>query len=93
MITLKLKDDEGEVTELTATTRDIVLWERTHRGKTFKSIQDNMSLIDFYGIAYCAVKRQNIVLMHDFANEKEFTDLFDLEFEMDVEADPTLAGL
>ncbi|MGA6164308.1 hypothetical protein [Amycolatopsis magusensis] len=87
MITFKLKDDTAETQEVTATTRDILNWERTTKGKSFGGLMDNQEIGDFYKIAFFAAKRT----IGFAGTQQEFEQRYDLEFEVEEEADPTPA--
>ncbi|MBN6037477.1 hypothetical protein [Amycolatopsis sp. 195334CR] len=88
MITFKLKDDSGEVEEVTATTRDILNWERTSKNKSFGGLVDNQEIGDFYKIAFFAAKRT----VGFVGTQQDFEQRYDLEFEVDDEVDPTNAA-
>lgn len=88
MIDFKLVPDVGEPWETKATSRDIVQWEKTNRGKTFKSLMDNMSMADLTELAWRASVRTKM-----FAGTlKEFELGVDLEFDIGEEPDPTPPG-
>lgn len=79
--------DEGEVYEVVAKTRDIEFWERTHRGRTVKTLTEQQSLTQLYEVAYVAAKRRGLCS----GTYEDFRDSTDLEVVDgdDEGADPT----
>jgi hypothetical protein len=57
MIKFKITNDDGDVTELTGTARDVLTWERTTRGAKFGDLADGMTFGALYKIAWLAAKR------------------------------------
>lgn len=88
MIGFKLTPDDGETFEVTAKSRDVYLWEKTSKGKSFKQLMDSMSMVDLYAIAHLAAKRTG---QFDGTLD-EFSKTVDLDFETEDEPDPTPAA-
>ena len=62
MITFEITEVEtDETTELTADSRDILVWEKTSRtNETYIDLITGMSLVKFYRLAHIAAKRQGV---------------------------------
>jgi hypothetical protein len=89
VITFKLAPDAGEPYKVQATTRDILNWEKTTKGASFGQLADDMNIGAMYKIAYFAAKRTG----HFTGTQQDFEASTDLEFDMDVEPDPTRPAL
>jgi hypothetical protein len=85
MFRFKVRPDDGEEFEVTATTRDIAKWERTTKGASFAGLQNDMKVTDLYRVAYHAVNRQGL---YD-GTMKEFEDACDLDILDADDEDPT----
>jgi len=88
MFKFTITDDTGVAHDVTATSRDVVMWERTTRGASLGQLKDAMRYTDLYKIAYFAAKRTGLF----DGNETSFVEQFDLEVvaeEDDESADPT----
>lgn len=88
MIEFSVNPENGDAYEVTATSRDVLLWEKTTKGRSVKTLMDDVSLVDMYKIAYLASQRQG--LFH--GTIKEFEDSVDLDFEETDQPDPTQPG-
>jgi hypothetical protein len=89
MITLKVTPDSGDSYVVTATSRDVLTWEKTTKGnKSFVNLMAQPNLIDFYKLAHLASWRQGLTALtfQEFENSCEVA--FDEE-EQDEEPDPT----
>lgn len=75
MINYDVKPDGGDSYKLTATTRDILAWEK-RTGKSWSLIRDGLPMQDLYNIAHAAALRQGM-----FSGNLE-------EFEKSVDIDP-----
>lgn len=85
MITFTIRPDGGKPYPLTATSRDVFVYEKTNKGKSFASIMNDLHMSDMYGLAHLAARRQQL-----FAGTlAEFAESCDLDMEDDDEADPT----
>lgn len=85
MITFKVTPDDGTEYEVTATPRDVLLWERQVRGAKFANFA-SPSYEDIYGLAFFASKRQRLF----DSNRKDFEELCEvqpIEDEVDYEPD------
>lgn len=57
MIAYALVGQDGEKLEFTATARDVFMWEKAYKGKSFGQLKDNLHMWDLYAIAHLACKR------------------------------------
>jgi hypothetical protein len=86
MIRLKIMPDSAEPFEVTATTRDIVKWEKTTKGATFAAFQAEQKITDLYKIAFYAALRHGLYT----GTLADFEDGVDLDILDDEdEPDPT----
>jgi hypothetical protein len=85
MIAFKVTPDAGEPYEVTATSRDVYVWEKANRGKTFKAVAESGSIVDLTEIAYHAARRQG----HYSGTLVAFAQEHDIEGTEDEEPDPT----
>lgn len=60
MIQFNVTPDGGETYQLKATSRDIYIWEKTHRGKVFGAIAEAPPMVDLYEIAHQAARSQGL---------------------------------
>lgn len=88
MIDFKVKPDGADEYEVTATSRDLYLWEKTNKGKTLKSLMESLAVVDLYAVAHIASRRAG---QFD-GNLADFSSTTDLTFEMEEEPDPTPAA-
>lgn len=84
MITVTLRPDHGDPIEVTAGTRDVYMWEKTTKGKTFSQFQESPSIADFYEITWHAVRRQGLFT----GSFNEFVAAYELEAEGEDEGQP-----
>jgi hypothetical protein len=89
MFTLTLTPDYGDQLEVEADSRDIFVWEKTHKGKSLGQLKSNLLMGDLYVIAHITCKR----LGEDVpAKLDEFVQAYKLDFEeedADAGVDPT----
>jgi hypothetical protein len=89
MITLKVTPDGGESYEVTATSRDVLVWEKTTKGnKSFVDLVQSPNLVDLFKVAHIASWRQGLFT----GNFQEFEATCEVEGadeEADEEPDPT----
>ncbi|PRX48684.1 hypothetical protein B0I33_104502 [Prauserella shujinwangii] len=86
MIEFKVRPEGGELFEVTATTRDILSWEKVTKGASLKQLMENLHTADLYKVAHFAAKRQQLFT----GSLQEFEETCDLEFEIEEEGqDPT----
>ena len=92
MITFEITEVEtGETTELTADSRDVLVWEKTSRSsESYIDLVTGLSMTKFYRLAHIAAKRQEVFTgkLADFEN----TYLLTLPIEEEVRptnGDPT----
>jgi hypothetical protein len=86
VIDFKIVPDGGEPYEVTATTRDILNWEKVTKGASLKQLMEELHAADLYKVAHFASKRTQLFT----GTLQEFEATCDLEFELDTEElDPT----
>lgn len=93
MITFEVKPDNGTAYEVTATPRDVLLWERQVRGAKFSNFA-SPSYEDIYGLAFFASKRQrlfdgNRALFEETCEVQPIEDAEDYEPDGEAEPGPT----
>lgn len=85
MIEFKVRPAHGEPYTVTATSRDVFVFEKVSRGRTMSHFKIDLRMEDMYRLAHIASKRQQL-----FAGSlDEFAEACDLEFEDDDDLDPT----
>lgn len=90
MFTFKLTDEAGEVTEVKADSRDVLVWEKTSRSnERYVELVTELSMVKLYRLAYIAAKRQGVVTG---MAQKDFETAFVLGIETE-EVVPTNAGV
>ncbi|OLL69839.1 hypothetical protein Ae168Ps1_6396c [Pseudonocardia sp. Ae168_Ps1] len=58
MFTFEVVPDGGESYELVAASRDVVVWERTGKGRSLQQLTENLRMSDLYEVAHLAARRQ-----------------------------------
>lgn len=86
MIDFTIKPDGGEAYEVTATTRDIYVWEKAGRDRTINKLIGDVSMQAMYELAHVAARRQQLFT----GALDEFVESCDLDFEQPEDVDPTL---
>jgi hypothetical protein len=89
MITLLVTPDGGDPYKVTATSRDVLMWEKTTKGeKSFVDLINEPNLTDLYRVAHLACFRQGLFTgnYQAFEDSCEVTGTGDME---DEEPDPT----
>lgn len=84
MIEFTVKPDGGDEYQVTATSRDVYVWEKVSKG-SLAQLQGNVNMTAMYQIAHLASKRQQLYT----GTLAEFTESCDLDFEDLPEPDPT----
>lgn len=85
MFTFTVRPDDSAEFTVTATSRDVVTWEKTTPGRSFSHLRE-AAMTDFYGIAFVAAKRAGLW----DGDRKSFESGVDLKIvEDDDEPDPT----
>lgn len=89
MITFTLLPDGADEFKVTATSRDVYMWEKVYRGKSLGQLKANLLMTDLYALAHLACKRQR----QYEGTFDEFESTHDLDFKTDDqdqnEAGPT----
>jgi hypothetical protein len=88
VIAFTVAPENGEPYELTATSRDVLMWEKTTHGWTFLKLMEEMPMVQLYKLAHLAARRQQMFT----GPLEEFEKTCELKFER-TEADPTQPGL
>lgn len=89
MIEFTIAPDDGDPYEVTATARDVLLWEKTTKGRSFAALMDDVRMTDMYALAHAASRRQRLFT----GTLAEFERDCELEFEEAEEPDPTQPDL
>ena len=87
MFTITVKPDGQDPFDVTASTRDVLQWEKVGKDNSLTKLQNNPSVSDMYSIAHFACKRQQRFTgsLQDFEASVDI----DFETEEDEEPDPT----
>lgn len=81
--------DEQEPDEFIADSRDIRMWERTHKDAKLGNLMEAFEMDVMYTIAWFAAKRHGVI---EGMKLEEFANTYALDFEEVEKADPTNAG-
>lgn len=84
MFKFTVKPDDGDPYTATATSRDVVSWEKTTKNRSLADLSEP-KMADLYGLAHVAVRRLGLF----DGDRQEFERSVDLEFQADEEPDPT----
>jgi hypothetical protein len=87
MFAFTVKPDGGEPFQVTAGARDVLAWEKTNRGKTFKTLTETLSMVDLYRLAHVTCRRAGL-FTGDLAEFEETCEL-DWGEQDQQEPDPT----
>jgi hypothetical protein len=87
MFKFTVRPDGQDSYELTATSRDVYVWERTTKNAAFNRLETDLLMADLYKIAFLSAQRQG----HWDGTQQQFEQSCDLELvaDQDGEADPT----
>lgn len=86
MITLRVTPDDGEAYTVTATSRDVLTWEKTTKGnKSFVDLVSSPSLVDLYTVAWLASWRQKLTTAKNY---QEFESSCEVSGELDEDPEP-----
>lgn len=88
MLEFRVVPDDGSAFELVADTRDVLVWEKTAKGRTMKNLMEDIAITDMYRIAYIAAKRQGL---YD-GNQQEFEQSVVIDLQNGESPDPTQAA-
>lgn len=88
MINFHVVPEQGEPFDIEATSRDVLMWERTTKGAKLANIENDLHLADMYKIAWFTAKRLGLFT----GSQAEFEESHDLDFEKEEEPDPTQPG-
>jgi hypothetical protein len=88
MFTFKVTPDGDESYTLVADSRDVLIFEKTSRGKNLLTWRDSMSMVDLYRLAHIAATRQG--RYEGKLNDFERDVVIDIQDdEEDESSDPT----
>lgn len=92
-MTFRIEPDEGEPYEVTAQSRDVLTWEKAGKGRAFGELANRMAMVDMYGLAYFAARRQGLFTgtVQEWEQSVDLTPTDEDEDE-EKEPDPTPAG-
>lgn len=86
MYEFRVIPDHADPFDLTVSSRDVLLWERTGKGKYAAKLAETGSYSDFYSIAYIAARRQGLWE----GTREEFEQQCDIELSDDEEDAPAV---
>jgi hypothetical protein len=75
MFTLTIKPDGGEPFEVEATTRDVLVWEKTGQNRSMSTLVNDMHIADVYQVAHIAARRLQLFT----GSLKDFEETCDLD--------------
>lgn len=75
MYDFTMTPDEGEPYDITATSRDIAVWERTGYQNSLKALLEAPTMKAFYSLAYTACRRQGRTVPDSLDGYMGTTDL------------------
>jgi hypothetical protein len=87
VITLKVTPDGEEPYTVTATSRDVLLWEKSTKDKSFVDLVQAPTLVDLYRVAHIASHRQGL-FAGNYATFEQTCEVNGID-EDDPEPDPT----
>jgi hypothetical protein len=86
MLDFKIRPDSGAPYEVTATTRDLYVWEKAGPKRSMNKLLQDMSIVDLYQVAHVASRRRQLFE----GSLEEFAQTCDMDFEVQKEEpDPT----
>ena len=89
MFTVTVTPDGGDAYDVTATSRDVMAWEKGGKGRSLGRLAENASITDVVALAYLAAYRQG----RFSGTREEFEATCDVELQApDEEAGPTRRG-
>lgn len=75
MIEYTIYPDNGEPYDVSCKSRDVLQWERTHKGASMKRLAEDGRMTDMTALAYVACKRQGLFT----GTEEEFFNSVDIK--------------
>lgn len=85
MFTTTVRPDDGEPYDLDVTSRDILSWEQSGRGRKLGSLADaqNLSIVDIYDLAFRAADRRGLFTgdIRDFTATCDVSDLRETNYD------------
>lgn len=88
MIDFKIQPDGKDEFEVKATSRDVYVWEKAGRGRSFQKLTADLHMTELYEVAHIAARRQQLFT----GSLEEFATTCELKFEQADDAqevDPT----
>jgi hypothetical protein len=93
VISLKVTPDDGEPYVVVAHARDVLVWERSGRDRSFGTLMEDLKFSNLYDLAFIAATRQGLNTLPD---RKAFEAMCDVEPHAEEDAgeapDPTRKG-
>lgn len=91
MIPLRVIPDEGDPIDIDVTSRDVLRWERSGRGKTLKSFEQNPTMAAMYELAHTHLLRTKQFAgdLDELMATVDIEELADEAEEGEGSADPT----
>lgn len=89
MLDFRVTPDGGEPYAVKADSRDVLVWEKTGKGKAFSKLMEDLSMVDLYRMAHIASRRQGLFT----GSLDEFEQNCKLGFEESEEVTPTSGGV
>jgi len=91
MIKLQVTPDTGDPFVVDVGSRDILVWERTAKGKSLGQLQDNPQMGDLYRLAHITARRTGLYAgdLDSFETSCDIQELGDKSDDEDGEGGPT----
>lgn len=80
MFTFTMEDDDGRKFEAKATSRDVLIWEKTGRNRSVTKLGEDPQMSEMYALAYIASKRTKVF----DGTLADFEQTVDLDFDLEV---------
>lgn len=82
MFNLRITPDGGETVDVSAGMRDVVMWEKTHRGRSLAELgAGGLTAGMVYELTYAACRRQQLIPRE--LTEAQFNESYEIEVEDD----------
>lgn len=88
MLKVKVSPDGGEPFEVDVLSRDIIVWEKAGKDRSFSDFLERMRMTDIYALAHAAAKRLGV--FGDSLEDMESRCDVELVGEVEGTTDPTL---
>lgn len=90
MFDFKVTPDSGAPFEVTAGSRDVLVWEKTGKGRNVSKFRNAMEMRDLYALAHIASRRQGLYSgeLRDFEESVEIDIVEDEDDDAEVPTPP-----